>query len=328
MVFMSDASRRSTVGSISELSDAPKYNIKAVCLQTGIRPVTLRAWERRYKLLNPHRTRSNYRLYSERDLAILRWLKNRVDSGLPISTVATELAEMRRLGDWPEPIPLLSVAPPVIREGAAPSHYADRLFKALTAHSEPEANAIFTELYALYDISTVCTDVILPCLISIGDAWQRGQIRITTEHFASNYLRGRVMTLYQAQPMVRNAARILVGCAPNELHDIGSLILALFLRREGYRVEFLGQDVHVDDLLEYARLERPALICLSATLELSARELQRVHAGLVNMRPRPKFGFGGPIFNLKPALRDSTPGIYLGDTLPAASVKIRQLLSA
>jgi methanogenic corrinoid protein MtbC1 len=325
---MAEALRLSPAGPISELSDSPKYNIKAVCLQTGIRPVTLRAWERRYKLLNPHRTRSNYRLYSDRDLAILRWLKSRVDSGLPISTAATELAEMRRLGEWPEPPPAIPVTPPLRREGAAPTEYAARLFKALTAHSESEASAIFTELYALYDIATVCTDVILPCLISIGDAWQRGQIRITTEHFASNYLRGRVMTLYQAQPMVRNAARILVGCAPHELHDIGSLILALFLRREGYRVEFLGQDVHVEDLLEYARLERPALICLSATLEASARELKRVHAGLVNMRPRPKFGFGGPIFILRPSLRESTPGIYLGDTLPEASRKVRQLLSS
>ncbi|MDW8327178.1 MAG: cobalamin-dependent protein [Anaerolineales bacterium] len=324
---MAEALRPSRAGSISELSDSPKYNIKTVCLQTGIRPVTLRAWERRYKLLNPHRTRSNYRLYSDRDLAILRWLKSRVDSGLPISAAATELAEMRRLGTWPEPPPALPITPPLRRESAAPIQYADRLFKALTAHSESEANAIFNELYALYDIATVCTDVILPCLVSIGDAWQRGEIRITTEHFASNYLRGRLMALYQVQPTIRNAARILVGCAPYELHDIGSLMLALFLRREGYRVEFLGQDVHVDDLLEYARLERPALICLSATLEQSARELKRVHAGLANMRPRPKFGFGGPIFVMRPSLRDSTPGIYLGDTLPEASLKVRQLLS-
>lgn len=325
---MADALQLPPAGPISELSDSPKYNIKAVCLQTGIRPVTLRAWERRYKLLNPHRTRSNYRLYSDRDLAILHWLKSRVDSGLPISTAATDLAEMRRLGAWPEPPPLLPSSPALVREGAAPTHYAMRLFKALTGHNETEANALFTELYALYDIGTVCTDVILPCLISIGDAWQRGQIRITTEHFASNYLRGRVMTLYQAQPMARNAARILVGCAPHELHDIGSLVLALFLRRESYRVEFLGQDVHVDDLLEYARLERPALICLAATSELSARELKRVHAGLTNMRPRPKFGFGGPIFVMRPSLCETTPGIYLGDSLPAASLKIRQILSA
>lgn len=314
--------------SISEISDSPKYNIKAVCVQTGIRPVTLRAWERRYKLLNPHRTRSNYRLYSERDLAILRWLKSRVDSGLPISTAASELTEMRRTGAWPSPLPSTLPAAPALRAVAAPGQYAMRLYQALVTHSEAEANSLFGELFAMYDIGTVCSEVIMPCLVSIGEAWQQGQIRITTEHFASNYLRGKLLALFQAQPMARNAPRLLVGCAPTELHDIGSLVLALFLRREGYRVEFLGQDVHVDDLLDYARLERPAMICLAASSEGAARELKRVHAGLAGMRPRPKFGFGGRVFNLKPALREQIPGIFLGENVDEACARVRQVLSA
>ncbi len=56
----------------ADLSDAPKHTIKTVCAQTGILPVTLRAWERRYKLLKPQRTSGNYRLYSDRDIAVLR----------------------------------------------------------------------------------------------------------------------------------------------------------------------------------------------------------------------------------------------------------------
>lgn len=314
--------------SIEDLSDSPKYNIKAVCSQTGIRPVTLRAWERRYQLLNPHRTNSNYRLYSERDLAVLRWLKSRVDSGLPISTVATELMEMRRMGVWPESIPQFKQAAPLQQHQVAPTLQATRLYKALVAHDEALAADILTETYALYDVATVCLDVVTPCLVSIGDAWQQGQIRIITEHFGSNFLRGRLMSLFQAQPTPRAAPRIIIGCAPSELHDIGSLMLALLLRREGYRVEFLGQDVHVDDLLEYARIERPALICLAASTEASSRELRRVHNGLANMRPRPKFGFGGRVFNLKPALRESIPGVFLGENLRDAVSRIRQVLSS
>lgn len=320
----------SPVDSIGKLPDSPKYNIKTVCSETGIRPVTLRAWERRYNLLRPHRTRSNYRLYSERDLALLRWLKQRVDSGLPISTAASELAEMRRTGMWPEPVPQLPrLSPsPSLGAAAAPAAYAMRLYTALVGHDEVGAAGVLAEAYATHDIPTVCVDVMVPCLVSIGDAWQGGQIRIATEHFASNFLRGRLITLFQAQPMPRTAARILVGCAPTELHDIGGLMLAVLLRREGYRVEFLGQDVHIDDLIEYARLERPALICLSASSESAARELSRVHAGLASMRPRPKFGFGGRVFNLHPVLRQSTPGTFLGETLLEAVTNIRRLLGA
>ncbi len=325
---MSDSVSTTPAASIGELPDSPKYNIKAVCLETGIRPVTLRAWERRYRLLRPHRTRSNYRLYSERDLALLRWLKHRVDGGLPISTAATELAEIRRSGHWPEPVPQLPKVMPPDGSAAAPAEYAMRLYNALVAHDEATAALVLGQAHATCDMRTVATEVMTPCLVAIGDAWQRGHIRITTEHFASNFLRGRLMTLFQSQPIPRSAARVLVGCAPQELHDIGGLMLALLLRREGYRVEFLGQDVNVDDLLEYARQERPALICLSASSEQSTRELGRVYAGLAALRPRPKFGFGGRVFNLKPALRETTPGLFLGETLPEAITRIRQLLGA
>ena len=67
---------------IADLPDTSQYTIKTVCALTGIRAVTLRAWERRYHVLRPQRTGGNYRLYSERDVAILRWLKSRVDGGL------------------------------------------------------------------------------------------------------------------------------------------------------------------------------------------------------------------------------------------------------
>src|SRR5690242_19197418 len=66
-------------------SDIPVFNTKAVVQQTGIPAPTLRAWERRYRLLTPERARNAYRLYSERDVALIRWLKTRVDEGIAIS---------------------------------------------------------------------------------------------------------------------------------------------------------------------------------------------------------------------------------------------------
>jgi MerR family transcriptional regulator, light-induced transcriptional regulator len=79
---------------ITSLPDEPKFTIKTIALQTGIRPVTLRAWERRQAIPHPYRTNNHYRLYSERDVAILPWLKYRVDDGLPISGVVNELRYM------------------------------------------------------------------------------------------------------------------------------------------------------------------------------------------------------------------------------------------
>jgi DNA-binding transcriptional MerR regulator len=296
---------------INELPETPKYRIKAVSLQTGVPPVTLRAWERRYGLLNPQRTPGNYRLYSDRDIALLRWTKARVDSGLPIRLAAEQALAMRRSDDSPEALPPLTSP-----EGpaGAPDTFARRLYESLTRHDEARASQILGQSHAVFDLATICLRIITPCLVEIGEAWHRGDIRIATEHFASSFLRGRLLALYQTFPTARGSKRILVGCAPGEFHEIGSLMLALFLRRAGHRVDYLGQDVALDDVLAYARSEPPSLICLSASLPETARRLAGFDAGLAGIRPRPAFGFGGRAFNVDPGLRDEIQGVFLGET--------------
>lgn len=309
----------------ADLSDAPKHTIKTVCAQTGILPVTLRAWERRYKLLQPRRTSGNYRLYSDRDIALLRWIKSRMDVGTTIGRVADEFHAMRRAGQWPDVAPTPTPAP-LVASATPPDAYRQRLYVALVAMNEARAAEVLREAHALFDLNSICLSLIQPCLYEIGEAWYRGEIRIATEHFASHYLRGRLLTLFQTYPMRHSAPRLVVGCAPNEFHDIGSLMLALFLRREGYRVEFIGADVHLEDLSEYAHAQRPALICLSANSEAAARGLRQMDARLAGMRPRPRFAFGGRIFNLKPSLRTIVPGLFLGEDAGQAVARVREFL--
>lgn len=311
---------------IDDLSTTPRYNIKAVCAQTGIRPVTLRAWERRYQLLQPERTAGNYRLYSDRDVALLRWLKRKVDDGQPISRAAAELADMRRAGQLPElppPLPGRASRAP----GVNPAAYADGLYRHLTQHDERSASSLLAEIQTTTDLETFCAEVVTPVLWAVGDAWERGAIRIATEHFTSQFLRGHLMSTFHALPLAHAGPRLAVGCAPHEMHDIGSLILALLLRQNGFNVEFMGPDLHLGDLLEYARAERPALICLSASSIESAEALTAFNADLARMRPRPKFGFGGRAFNARPALRQRVGGVFLGESIPAAIGHIRRLMA-
>jgi MerR family transcriptional regulator, light-induced transcriptional regulator len=309
---------------LADLPDVPKYRIASACAQTGIEPVTLRAWERRYCLLKPQRSGSNYRLYSERDVALLRWVKRQLDDGVPISRAVADWQELRRAGRWPEVPPAL----PKLIIAEPPCTYAARLYGALKGHDERAANKIFDEAYAVLDIVTLCGEVVTPCLAQIGHEWAQGNLRIATEHFASGYLRGRLLTLFQSSPLRRNGARILAGSGTGELHDIGSLIFALLLRRDGYQVEFLGADVQLDDLLAYAREARPALICLSANSRETALNLARLSSSLLGMRPRPKFGFGGAAFTLCPELQTAIAGTFLGENVLEARAAVRKLLDA
>ena len=123
---------------ISEISDDPKYTIKTVSARTGIRSVTLRAWERRYEVLNPQRADNRYRQYSDRDIEILRWLKDRVDNGIPISAAASELKKMAKKGEWADIIPS-GVVPQSGQPAWPAQYYAEQLYRVLLKHDEMRA---------------------------------------------------------------------------------------------------------------------------------------------------------------------------------------------
>jgi methanogenic corrinoid protein MtbC1 len=311
---------------IVDFTEDPKYTIKTVSSQTGIRPITLRAWERRYALLSPHRSDNHYRLYSDRDVAVLRWIKSRVDSGMSISSAVREFRDFEKKEAWPEAMPVLQPLPSQ-HQVNPPVYFAEQLSKVLLRHDETTATDLLGEAHAIFDLTTICLEIIIPCLVEIGNAWHRNEIRIADEHFASTYLRGKLMSLLQAYPNRRNMPYIITGTAPSELHEIGSLILSVLLRRDGYRVEYLGPDVPVEDLVDYARFEHPAMICLSATSDLTAMELAHVKEKLSKLRPMPLFGYGGRAFNLRPELRQLVPGNFLGESLDEALRVIARLTS-
>ena len=311
--------------SISDFSNSPKYKIKDVSDQTGIRPVTLRAWERRYAVLSPSRSDNRYRLYSDRDIAVLRWLKSRTYSGVSISAAVEELRQSMEHGKMPEVLP----ASPAIQPAKAanpPARYARELYRALLRYDEPDASDLLREALSVFDLRTFLAEVITPCLVDIGTAWYRGEIRITTEHFASAFIQGKLSTLLQSYPYHRNAPYIMVGCAPNEMHEIGALMMAVLLRSEGFRVEFLGPDIPLVDLVDHARYEKPQMVILTATSRETALEMKRLKEKFSRLRPVPVFGYGGSAFNLEPDLLTQVPGIFLGKSLDDATEIVRDLL--
>lgn len=311
--------------SIKDYSDDPRYTIKAVSAQTGIRTVTLRAWERRYDILSPYRLQNRYRLYSERDIAILRWIKIRLERGLSISSIAVELHNLVKNEVWPEVVPAATPAAHT-KTNLLPADYSQRLYNALIHHDEVNAAGIYDEMSGVFDLPVVISQVLTPVLVEIGEAWFSGGIRITTEHYASGFLRGKLLSLLQGFSSQPGTPLIMTGCAPTEQHEIGSLMLAVLLRAAGYRVEYLGPDIPLEDLSEYARLERPDMIILAASMPEPAELLKKMAELLPADRTAPIFAYGGAAFRSESGLRTQISGIYLGDTLLDAVSNVRSIL--
>lgn len=289
--------------SLGGYDDTPVYTIKTVVLETGIAPATLRAWERRYGVLSPGRSDGGYRLYSERDIATLRWLKNQVDAGVSISRAVALLEIRRQAGEAPE-FEVERPGPTAPAETArCPGAIVDELVDALNSFQEAQAEAILTEAFALYPVDVVAEEIIAPTLVQIGEGWHRGEVSVVQEHFATAFLRRRLTSLFDAYPQPSSGPLAITGSAPSEWHDIGILMVSLALRRRGWRVIYLGQNVPVEHLLNEVRKLKPEMLCLSAATADAAAALTDVHAQVAALPdPRPRLVFGGGAFNSHPEL--------------------------
>ena len=83
------------------------------------------------------------------------------------------------------------------------------------------------------------------------------------EHFATAFLRRRLSTLFHAYDQPAAGPLAITGSAPGEWHDVGILLVSLTLRRHGWRVIYLGQNVPVSHLIQEVKRLRPDLVCFS-----------------------------------------------------------------
>ncbi len=310
---------------ISTLSDTPRYTIKEVAKRTGILPVTLRAWERRYQISIPKRGLNRYRYYSDKDLGLLFWIKTQLAQGLSISTIANQLRLFVNQATWPEiDIDQVGLSSPHTKR--KPAYYVEKLYGTLIRHDEAISLQTINEANEDLGIHVLAIEILTPVLVAIGEAWHRGDIRIIDEHFASTLIRGWINSILIEKGSTNKKHEILIGCAPTELHEIGSMIMALLVRDLGYSVEYLGCDVPLTDIITYAADVQPRLIILSCTMTNSVHELHNLQENLFNVSSKTIFGFGGSAFNHNLEVRKSIKGIFLGETFPAALESIQTIL--
>jgi DNA-binding transcriptional MerR regulator len=229
------------------MTSAGLVRIGELSRRSGVSPELLRAWERRYDLLRPTRSAGGTRLYAPADLDRVRAMQRHLADGLAAAEAAA-LAS-RSAG----PAPSASALDDLHRE----------LEIALLAFDEPRAQAIIDSLLAAATLDTVLSKVLVPYLHDLGEGWERGEVSIAQEHFASSVLRGRLLGL--ARGWDRGLGpRVLLACAPGEQHDLGLICFGLVLRERGWRIGYLGADTPIDSVASAALAFAPGFVVLSA----------------------------------------------------------------
>ena len=236
------------------MPEAGALRIGELSRRSGVSPELLRAWERRYGLLQPSRSTGGLRLYSPEDLGRVEAMQQHLAEGFAAAEAASLAMRTTQHGD-----------------DSATSGAKDELAAALSSLDDGAAHAVFDSLLAHLSLDTLLRDVVIPYLHELGEQWEQGEISIAQEHFASTLLRGRLLGLARGWGRGLGPVAVL-ACAPGEQHDLGLLAFGLALRARGWRVVFLGADTPIASVADAAGSCDPAFVVVSA---VDARAFRR-----------------------------------------------------
>tara|TARA_R110002050_G_scaffold18770_2_gene54498 strand:+ start:446 stop:1339 length:894 start_codon:yes stop_codon:yes gene_type:complete len=219
-----------------------KYSIKDLEKLSGIKAHTLRAWEQRYNLIEPHRTDTNIRYYIDDHLKKILNIAVLVKSGMRISKVADLSPEEIRSA--------------VIDAGRYQGNYESQInaFKiAMIDYDEYLFDSVFNKCLIQFGTDETLTKILGEFIRQIGLLWQAGAINVSNEHFISSLVKQKLFAIIDQTmlPQTKDKTKSYVLYLPaDELHELGLLYLYYYLKKIGHRVIYLGQSVPIEYLKE------------------------------------------------------------------------------
>lgn len=252
------------------------YTIGTVSKLTGVGAITLRAWERRYGLIQPVRKESGHRLYTRQHIDQINRITALTQQGMRISQIRPEMLESSAAGET----------------GAGPDadawkDHLNSMLAAIISFDEERLEEIYNEALSLYPIGVVTRRLLTPLLIELGLRWEGGEGNIAEEHFFAFYLRNKLGARYHHRGRGNQGPLILLAGLPGEHHEIGLLLFALAAHESGFRVLPLGANMPLAELSAVASKKESAAIVLSGAIEPSRETLNHDLPDLVNASESP-----------------------------------------
>jgi DNA-binding transcriptional MerR regulator/methylmalonyl-CoA mutase cobalamin-binding subunit len=292
---------------ISEL-----FPIRTVSTLTGINPITLRAWERRYGLIRPVRTDSGHRLYTQDDIDTIHRVIALLDKGMAIGQVRKALhaatAEIPgRVSDqW--------------------TQYREKMINAIARFDEWKLEDLYNEALGLYPSDLVTRLLLLPLLEELGVRWATAAGSVAEEHFFGVFLRNKLGARFHHRARQAAGPKLLACTLPGERHEVGLLLFALAAHEAGFRVVLLGADVPLADLPHALRASQSDAIVLSGSIEPQPDLLQKSLPELVEAVKAPVIVGGLTSVRFSDAIT-AAGAQAMGNDIPTGIRRIAELLN-
>jgi DNA-binding transcriptional MerR regulator len=299
------------------IAPGSRLPIRTVANLTGINPVTLRAWERRYKLITPQRTPKGHRLYTQDDVELIKRVLDLLDQGISISQVKPLL----------EQVPSEHPAAPSAEAGDVWKNYQHKMLRAVENFDEPVLDNNYSDALSLYPVDVVNQRLITPLLRIIGERWKERDTGIAEEHFFTVYLRNKLGARIHHVNQRSSGPLLILACLPGEYHEIGLLLFALATVNFGYRVLILGSNTPLEQIPKVLQRRPCAGIVMSGAARPARGLLETDLPELVQTSAIPVFIGGRTAAKYRQKI-EASGAICLGESIGSGLKLMSQLLNA
>jgi DNA-binding transcriptional MerR regulator len=207
-------------------SGRKRHPIQVVARRTGLTADVLRAWEKRYGVVEPGRSEGGRRLYSDDDIERLRLLRRASAAGRRISQIARlsrrQLVDLVQEDEREEAVTEIEPAP-----GEA---MAVELLNAAVAAAGRlagrELEAVLNRALVTLGASTLIEHVLAPLMVKLGEGWEHGSLRPAHEHLASTIVMRVLGKIIDSAEPAGGAPKLVVATPSHQLHEFGALFAA------------------------------------------------------------------------------------------------------
>jgi len=308
------------------------YTIKEVAAKTGLSTQLIRKWEERYGAVTPSRFPNGYRGYTKTDIETLGWLKRKVDDGVPIGMAVQERAAAGDPGDGG-----LEGNPEGTGYDDTPSLTAgieagrDKLVECLLQLDSAGARKMFDELLSMYHFNYVLMEVVEPVLVDIGTRWEHGEVSEFQEHFASHFIRERLLAVKSFFHHPEDSLTLVTACAPLERHELGILMVGLFAQQMGFNVMHLGTSPSEKGIFDCLKVVKPAAFAFGTSSQRLLQEsegfFRELDRQITELSPSTKVIIGGRIMEVDGRMEGTAHTHYLSGCGLEAVGKMKRLLT-
>lgn len=270
-----------------------QYSIKDLELLSGTKAHTIRIWEKRYNLLDPNRTPTNIRFYSDDDLRRIINISLLVKNKFKISKIATW--DKQKIGDT-----VLKLDKTRVDK----SGWIEEMISTILDFREEEFKLLTNKIIKEFGLPDAFQQVFFPFLEKLGIYWLAGAIYPAQEHFVSNVFRQKTLSeIENLKPDDNKEKCVLFFLHEKELHELSLLLYTYLARKKGYKVIYLGTQVPMSDL---KRIQEKTKIDMVFTAFINSISLEDLTDKLNELRvifgSQPVFITGYQVKKLNPTL--------------------------